>query len=223
MYYAWADTAWCDVGHVSAPCMSEHYAWGFRDGFAELVYAGGNGEPPAAPPRTLWRAGWRTGPGKQAADDWFAGYRHGATIAREGGYREQAVLRSSAASAAHSVNFEDGQLIDRMPMADIYYEGTPGLLPPTADPLNPQESMPSGDEPTLEPPQSPRSGPMELPSGDSSDNANRRILQDLDIAMASLPADVPDERAIPSRAKKSSITQSSQNSNPFRRTATKQK
>jgi hypothetical protein len=99
LYSEWADQAWREVGQASAPSTSKNYRWGFHDGFVELTYAGGNGEPPGAPPRPFWRAGWRTGAGKQAADEWFAGYRHGAFVAREGGYRDQAVIRSSAASA----------------------------------------------------------------------------------------------------------------------------
>jgi hypothetical protein len=39
----------------------------------------------------------RTAEGKAAADAWFAGYRHGASAARAGGYRDQAVVRSSIA------------------------------------------------------------------------------------------------------------------------------
>lgn len=101
MYAAWADRAWNEIGCADTVTSSPNYEWGFRDGFVEHCFAGGNGEPPAVPPRPFWNAGWRTGSGKQAADDWFAGYRHGAEVAREGGYRDEALIRSSVATASY--------------------------------------------------------------------------------------------------------------------------
>jgi hypothetical protein len=47
------------------------------------------------PPRRFWNAGFRTDEGKLRANQWFEGYRHGARVAREGGYRERATLHSS--------------------------------------------------------------------------------------------------------------------------------
>ena len=74
-------------------------ALGFRDGFVDYVYAGGNGEPPPVPPRQYWNVMLRSPEGKQLADQWFAGYRHGAQIARDGGYRDLGTIRTSFVSA----------------------------------------------------------------------------------------------------------------------------
>jgi hypothetical protein len=94
LYRRWAERAWSELGEAEATCGSSTYKWGFLDGFTEYVFAGGTGEPPAMPPRELWNLGWRT-TRPEAADEWFAGFRHGAHVAREGGYRQRAVVRSA--------------------------------------------------------------------------------------------------------------------------------
>lgn len=96
-YRAMADKAWHEAG-VCCPeeCFEGDYAYGFREGFAEFVYAGGNGEPPAVPPRPYWQLDVRSGEGGQAIKSWYEGYRHGARIARDGGYRRATTLTVSA-------------------------------------------------------------------------------------------------------------------------------
>jgi hypothetical protein len=95
MYREWADEAWktCCAGcGVSPDGITQEYEAGFRDGFVEYVYAGGTGEPPPAPPRKFWNAGFRDEEGRAAAQFWFKGYRHGASVARDGGYRDRVIL-----------------------------------------------------------------------------------------------------------------------------------
>lgn len=123
LYSSWATEAWHEVGQRCAPCDSIEYEWGFLEGFSEYVFAGGTGQPPAVPPRALWNVGNREEDGYRAADDWFAGYRHGANVAREGGYRDLAVVRSSLATDALLVG------------------GEPGVVPP--EPLPPGEPTPA--------------------------------------------------------------------------------
>ncbi len=96
LYLSWADTAWQEARGYAAPenQSSYDYEWGFREGFAEYCYGGGNGEPPGAPPRPYWHAFKRMSPERNTVDQWYSGYRHGAKVARTGGYREQAILRS---------------------------------------------------------------------------------------------------------------------------------
>ncbi len=95
-YREWADMAWCEERNA-CPAMptSEPYALGFSDGFSSFVYAGGSGEPPPVPPRQYWNVCWRSPEGHAASDDWYAGYRHGARVARDGGFRDRAVIHSS--------------------------------------------------------------------------------------------------------------------------------
>jgi hypothetical protein len=77
-YRSWAKASWerikrCPPGAV----YSEDYACGFKDGFVAYVWHGGSGEPPPLPPPCYRKARYRTP----------AGYRHGAAVAREQGYR----------------------------------------------------------------------------------------------------------------------------------------
>ncbi len=161
LYAKWAERAWQESGIASAPCHSPNYSWGFREGFVEYVYAGGNGEPPAAPPRALWKAGWRTRSGKQAADAWFAGYRHGAMVAHEGGFRDQAVLRTSFDSSpfppayadeilSPTEAYGDEFLLDEGAPDDLNFEsiepGYPVEMPIQQRSLQPGRSSQSGAE-----------------------------------------------------------------------------
>lgn len=96
VYRQWADQAWAEAGGASPQDgMVDDYALGFRDGFVDYVYAGGEGEPPPVPPRKFWNVAWRTPEGDDAARQWFSGYRHGAQVARNGGYRDGGIVPSS--------------------------------------------------------------------------------------------------------------------------------
>lgn len=95
-YRQMADEVWAaEARAIPEMAADEDYALGFRDGFVDFVYAGGDGEPPPVPPRRYWNIEWRNPPGKAAAQQWFAGYRHGANSARSGGYRQFGIVMSS--------------------------------------------------------------------------------------------------------------------------------
>ncbi len=95
-YRQWADEAW-SVERRACPDVADNadYALGFRDGFVDYIYAGGDGQPPPVPPRKFWNVGWRTPEGDVGAQQWFAGYRHGAQSARNSGLRQNGVVLSS--------------------------------------------------------------------------------------------------------------------------------
>jgi hypothetical protein len=85
----WAEHAWADVQNAKTDAAySEDYAQGFKDGFAHYLFRGGNGEPPPLPPRRYRGLRYQTPQGYQAIEDWFAGFRHGADLARHNGYRQ---------------------------------------------------------------------------------------------------------------------------------------
>jgi hypothetical protein len=84
----WAARAWEEVEACNPQRgYSADYAQGFKDGFESYLFRGGNGEPPAFPPRNYRQVRYQTPQGYQAIEDWFAGFRHGATAARESGQR----------------------------------------------------------------------------------------------------------------------------------------
>lgn len=96
VYSTWADQAYVEyAGRCDGHLEDNDFAAGFRDGFVDYVYAGGNGEPPPVPPRRFWRVGWRSPPGHERASQWFAGFREGAAVARAGNYRNESIVHSS--------------------------------------------------------------------------------------------------------------------------------
>lgn len=85
----WAECAWCQVQpHSDGGFFSEDYARGFKDGYAEYLYRGGDGEPPVMAPVRYRHVRYQTPQGYQAVQDWFHGYRHGAMVARDSGARQ---------------------------------------------------------------------------------------------------------------------------------------
>jgi hypothetical protein len=84
----WAEAAWNGF-RCARPDVpySDDYADGFKEGFADYLYAGGSGEPPALPPRRYRTSAYQTPRGYQAIEEWFAGYRAGAAVARDGDFR----------------------------------------------------------------------------------------------------------------------------------------
>jgi hypothetical protein len=88
-----ADAAWEQVLKCAGDVVySDFYARGFREGFVEFLDADGTGEPPAAPPWRFRNHQFLTPEGRQEVEDWFAGYRHGAAVARASGLREMVVV-----------------------------------------------------------------------------------------------------------------------------------
>jgi hypothetical protein len=98
-YSLWAEQAWREYGANCGQAPSGDFAAGFKDGFVDYVYAGGTGEPPPVPPREYWNVGNRTFPGQDRASQWFAGYRQGSAVARQGGYRQQATVKGLPSGA----------------------------------------------------------------------------------------------------------------------------
>jgi hypothetical protein len=85
----WAEQAWKNVRRCNPDAVyTEDYEAGFEDGFAHYLFRGGNGEPPPLPPRHYRKLAYQTPEGYRAIEDWFEGYRYGAIVARESGYRE---------------------------------------------------------------------------------------------------------------------------------------
>jgi hypothetical protein len=95
----WADDAWVRARQddPNVPQSGDFNA-GFHEGFATYVYRGGNGEPPPLPPRHYRALKYQTPQGYQAIENWFDGYRYGASVARESGCR-QLVTGPAAVSA----------------------------------------------------------------------------------------------------------------------------
>jgi hypothetical protein len=88
-----ADDAWDHVLQASPDgAYSQTYADGFKEGFVDFLDADGTGDPPAAPGWCYRTPRFLTPEGKQEVEDWFAGFRHGAAVARASGLRQAVVV-----------------------------------------------------------------------------------------------------------------------------------
>jgi hypothetical protein len=97
----WAEAAWKELaGTAPYDRCSEDFAAGFQDGFADYLYAGGPGTPPPLPPPQYRALRYQTPEGYRAVEDWFAGFRAGATAAQHGNYRQWIVGPTSGEPAA---------------------------------------------------------------------------------------------------------------------------
>ncbi len=108
LYRTWAEQHWQqEAGSCASDCpLTADYHAGFVTGFVDYVYAGGSGEPSPVPPREYWKVSQSSPQGKQRVNQWFAGYRHGARLAHEGGYREAGTIQLSLAESSENVPWE---------------------------------------------------------------------------------------------------------------------
>ncbi|HMO36355.1 MAG TPA: hypothetical protein PKA06_09950, partial [Gemmatales bacterium] len=83
-----AEEAWDEICSRDGDVYSRHYRRGFFDGFQDYLDSGGTGDPPTLPPRSYWRIYYQTPEGYEAIQDWFEGWRHGASVARASGIRD---------------------------------------------------------------------------------------------------------------------------------------
>jgi hypothetical protein len=91
-----ARQAWDEVCPTFQTPPSKDYANGFKIGYADYLDAGGTGEPPPYPPFCYREACYQNAEGQKAVHDWYAGFRHGAAVARASGLRETFILPLSA-------------------------------------------------------------------------------------------------------------------------------
>jgi hypothetical protein len=86
-------------GEHAGDNLSPDFCLGFKQGYAEYLYAGGKGNPPPIPPRCYWNSKFQSTEGHQAIGDWFTGYRAGAAVAKQSGQRELVIVPASTALA----------------------------------------------------------------------------------------------------------------------------
>jgi hypothetical protein len=96
-YQKLAKSHWEAIRQDEPPCtFSKDYAEGFKEGFTDYLLFGGSGQAPYVPPKRYWGVRFRTPDGARAIDEWFAGFRHGAHVAQQTGYRQWATVPSAA-------------------------------------------------------------------------------------------------------------------------------
>lgn len=92
-----AKQAWETVqGENPEAPYSDDYKDGFKAGYVDYLYAGGEGFPPALPPRRYWKPKYEGPQGRQAIEDWFAGFTQGSNMAKASGFRSFIPVPASA-------------------------------------------------------------------------------------------------------------------------------
>ena len=130
---SWADAAWqkerCTQGFVER---SDDYAQGFKEGYAEYLFRGGDGEPPLVAPLRYRHIRYQNANGYLAIENWFAGYRHGAAIARDTGARSWVTGPSGLQSAVPKNGTQESHLLlpVQTPQESIEVIPAPPLLLP---------------------------------------------------------------------------------------------
>ncbi len=90
-----AEPAWREFESRHEGLFSHDFALGFRDGFVDHLLIGGSGEPPVIPPRAYWSGKLDWMHRNASVQDWYEGFRAGASMAQEQGLREQIVVPSA--------------------------------------------------------------------------------------------------------------------------------
>jgi hypothetical protein len=139
----WAEAAWNGY-RCARPGVpySDDYGDGFKEGFADYLYAGGSGEPPALPPRRYRAPAYQTPHGYQAIEEWFAGYRAGAAVARDGNFRRWITGPSSLPGP----DAPPPQPVPPAQPAPPPPEPLPQKLPESLPPPKKDSSVPNQDE-----------------------------------------------------------------------------
>jgi hypothetical protein len=97
-----AHRAWKEEVKSTGEHFSASYRRGFLKGYADYLDHGGKGQPPVVPPLCYWTLPWQTPRGHDAAEDWFAGFRHGTGLAQASGLRQWATVPLSVADLGSS-------------------------------------------------------------------------------------------------------------------------
>jgi len=89
-----ADTAWSEISGATHHGLGKggEFENGFRGGFMDFLERNGKGNPPAMPPAYLRSVVLRSAKQSQDIEDWKAGWRLGAEVASQSGWRERIVI-----------------------------------------------------------------------------------------------------------------------------------
>lgn len=114
--------------------LSKAYHKGFVDGFVDYVQAGGTGEPPYLPPFRYRLSPFRSPEGVTLVEDWYAGFRQGAAVAKESGLRQFSYVPLPGPAIPKDLNATELSVVVKSPANSMTPgEGSPweqpGLLP----------------------------------------------------------------------------------------------
>ena len=135
-----ARDAWKEIEkEFPGRAVSADHAKGFREGFANFLDYGGSGLPPVLPPRRHWRTKQRSSAHRLATEEWFDGFAHGTTVARQSGLRELVIVPASLCLTPATSQIAVDELLQHGGMSDV--RSVRGILSSSAES---SEEDPSG-------------------------------------------------------------------------------
>jgi hypothetical protein len=132
--------------HPGGGC-TYHFGLGFQEGYADYLYAGGEGNPPPVAQRTYWRPEYETEEGHAFMLEWFAGFRAGSSAARASGYRHLVTVAPSVAIPPPGQN----DMMDNAGAGGMARPAPAPVLPatgPILPPTQPGDTLPTEELPT---------------------------------------------------------------------------
>jgi hypothetical protein len=126
---------------------SKHFVAGFIEGYVDYLDAGGHGEPPVAAPFCYRLTKYKTPGGVEAAQEWFAGFRYGAAVARVSGLRELILVPLSGPI----LGAQGAQAVEVSPGGAPVQSASPGIrgtesVPKAPELPAPREALPAPRE-----------------------------------------------------------------------------
>lgn len=159
-----ADEAWDEICLRDGDAYSRHYRRGFYAGFEDYMNDGGTGDPPVLPPRGYWRLYYQNPEGHEAIQDWFEGFRHGASVARASGLRGYVTVPLSSVPPKEIVSDD---VSEETGAGDVKGPSTPPMdkMGPfqEKEPVKPPEKEGPAKPPTVTPPKTADGKPMPPP------------------------------------------------------------
>jgi hypothetical protein len=183
-YQRWAKQEWAQIESTQpADSRSDDYASGFIQGFVDQVYAGGKAQAPPIPPRKYWRIGYRNPHGREAVENWYRGFQHGAQVAQEKGYRQQAIIPSSVLLNGPT------QAVPEHGDPQLSTSGPLYLEEPTPTDASPESALPATSDPNTSLVPGSDEGLVPIPAGQALKQAVPGTLAPSILAQEDTPAE----------------------------------
>ncbi|MBL8828237.1 MAG: hypothetical protein JNM18_14750 [Planctomycetaceae bacterium] len=152
----WTDPATAGTGWVRSD-----FAAGYRAGWY-AVAMGGDGRPPAVPPREYWKPWYQSAAGCEAIQRWYEGFHTGATSAESQGVGHFTLVPSQGGIAPHDAGFvhhaETDVDVHRPTIVDTPTADGESVAPPHPEPIMPPRAT-TPVKPLIVPPAKPLTPP----------------------------------------------------------------
>lgn len=153
---------WTDDSISGTGWVYSDFASGYRAGWYSVAM-GGDGRPPAVPPREYWKPWYQSADGAQAIQNWFEGFQSGAIAAEAAGVCHYTLVPSQGAIQPPDNGFvhhvESEASVHRPVIVDTPGNRPETVAPPRREPVAPQFPSNAPPMPPAPPSAAPRTAP----------------------------------------------------------------